>query len=59
MTSDEYTDGTDHARQQIYECVECDHRIKIYEREEQAVFCGCVSENRPPMKAVETESVEA
>ncbi len=46
-------DGTAH--QQIYECTECSHRIKIYQREEQAVFCGCNPANRPPMEPTETE----
>lgn len=27
--------------QVVYECEECDHRIKIYETDEQAVFCQC------------------
>jgi ribosomal protein S27E len=47
------TDETDSSRtrRMVYECKECDHRIVIYEREEQAVFCQCEAEG-PPMKPI-------
>lgn len=41
--------------EQLYECIECGHRIKIYEKEEQAVFCTCDDEG-PPMKPVEASA---
>lgn len=45
-------------RQQIYECKECEHRIKIYETEEQAVFCGCEDEGHPMIPVVQADSEE-
>lgn len=38
-----------------YECKECEHRIKIYNEDEQAVFCGCNPEGFPMIPVPENK----
>lgn len=52
MHSEGHESESPRVTQRIYQCTECEHRIKIYEVEEQTVFCQC-HEDGPSMIPVD------
>lgn len=49
-------DGGQERTMRFYECVECGHRVKIYETEIQDVFCRCEPDG-PPLLPVSDEPI--